>query len=361
MITRKGIALAAMLLTLSLSAPLMAQRTGGGGGQRGGPVDYSPKPKSQAELDAYQALVKDPNPATKLSGADAFLTTYPNTDLVGFVQRLRIDALMRLGKPKDAISAAETGLAFETKFLENLIKKADDQAEAAKDPKNKNAKVDKNAPPQQIIDKNSEAFKKFGSDTENDLMVYYQALMAGYQQLNDAAKVIEWGEKAVMQKPDDLGTLLTLSTAMARPPADQAKAEEYGKQAVAQLDIFLATPMGSQLAPAQKADIVSGAHDTLGRIYINTKRFSDAEKEYTLAIKAKKDDGDAYYFLGYALAQQTPPRGEEAMDAFAKAVFLKGATAAQATDVLKQMYQNVHHDLVGLDDFIKAAGAKIGK
>jgi tetratricopeptide (TPR) repeat protein len=270
---------------------------------------------------------------------------------------------------KEAIAAAEVGLAFETKFLEDLIKKADDQAEAAKDAKGKNAKVDKNAPPQQIVDKNSDAFKKFAADTESDLMVYYQALMSCYQQLNDAPKAIEWGQKAVMEKPDDLMTLLTLSSVMAaRPPADPKQldqqmkdAEDYAKQALTQATALFSGPMGAQLSPVQKADLLSGAHETLGRVYINTKRFGDAEKEYGAAIAAKKDDGDAYYFLGFALAQEKPPRIEESMDAFAKSVFLKGATAPQATDVLKQMYQNLHHNLDGFDDFVKAAGAKIGK
>ncbi len=172
-----------------------------------------------------------------------------------------------------------------------------------------------------------------------------------------------------MQKPDDLLTLVTLSSVMAaRPPADpkaldeqMKQAEEYGKQALVQANAFLAGPMGSQISAAQKADLLSGAHETLGRVYYNTKKYGDSEKEYSAAIAAKKDDGEAYYFLGLAQAQQKPPKVEEAMDSFAKSAFLKGPSATGATDVLKQMYQNLHHNLDGLDDYIKAAEAKIGK
>ena len=49
------------------------------------------------------------------------------------------------------------------------------------------------------------------------------------------------------------------------------------------------------------------------------------------------------------------------MEALAKSVYLKGATGAQANDVLKQLYQNVKKSMDGYDDFVKAAGAKIGK
>jgi tetratricopeptide (TPR) repeat protein len=371
MMTRKGIAIAAMLLALAVSTPLMAQRPrNADAGQRGAPpVDYRPKASSAEEFTAFQALNTETNPTKKIELADTFLTTYPNSQLAGFVQRFRMQAFTMLGKYKEAVAAGEAGLALETKYLENMIAKADADAAAAKNV-DKNKKPDKNAPPPPPpVDKNSDAFKALVDDTEKAMMYYYQNIMTSYQSLNDASKTIEWAQKALGQNPDDLLTLLTLSSVMAaRPPADEKEmqkqmkeAEDHAKKALTQVNTLMGSPMAAQMKPEDKAGLQSSVHQTLGRIYFNEKKYSDAQKEYGAAIVAKKDDGDAYFYLGLALAQDKPPKVDDAMEALAKAVFLKGATAAQANDVLKQLYQNIKKSMDGYDDFVKAAGAKIGQ
>src|SRR5205823_3093139 len=110
-------------------------------------------------------------------------------------------------------------------------------------------------------------------------------------------KTIEWGEKALGQQPDDLLTLLTLSSVMAaRPPADEKElaaqmkiAEEHAKKAVTQVNALLASPMAAQLKADDKAGLQATAHQTLGRIYYNTKKYSESQREYGAAIVAKKD------------------------------------------------------------------------
>jgi hypothetical protein len=380
MITRKGIGLSAMLLTLVVS-PLMAQRPNprnGAAGQRGAPppVDYRPKASSAEEFAAFQALNAETNPANKVTLADQFLTTYPNSALAGFVQRFRMESFTRLGKYKEAVAAGEAGLALETKYLDDLIAKADAEAAAAKNaPKDK--KPDKNAPPPPPpIDKNSDAFKALVADTQKAMMYYYQNLMSNYQSLNDAPKTIEWAQKALSQQPDDLLTLLTLSSVMAARPSSDPKeldqemkeAEGHAKKALTQVMALINSPMAAQMRPEDKASLQSTAHQTLGRIYYNTKKYPEAQREYGAAIVAKKDEGDSYFYLGLALAQDKPPKVEDAMESLAKAVFLGGATKAQADDVLKQLYQNTQKAkgvpadklLDGYDQFIKDAGAKIG-
>jgi hypothetical protein len=49
------------------------------------------------------------------------------------------------------------------------------------------------------------------------------------------------------------------------------------------------------------------------------------------------------------------------MDALAKSVFLKGVAEASARDILKQLYVQKNKSENGLEDYIKAAGAKIGQ
>src|SRR5581483_1796170 len=116
MITRKGVAFAAMLLTLTISAPLMAQRRNANEGKAAsGPDAYAPKPASEAEFKAFQALQSETNPTNKIALADQFLTTYPNSQLNGFVQRFRMESYSKLGKFKESAAAGEAGLALETK------------------------------------------------------------------------------------------------------------------------------------------------------------------------------------------------------------------------------------------------------
>jgi tetratricopeptide (TPR) repeat protein len=372
MITRKGVAVSAMLLTLTLSGPLMAQRpprNANAGQQAAPPVDYSPRPQSQEEFMAFDAMNKEPNPANKITLADQFLTTYPNSNLAGFVQRFRMDAFTRMGKYKEAIAAGEQGLALETKYLENLIAKADAEAAAAKNaPKDDKKKDNKNAPPAPPpIDKESPAFKQLTDNTEKAMMYYYQNLMSNYQQINDAAKTIEWAQKALGQDPEDLLTLLTLSSVMAARPSQDAKemekqmkeAEEHGKKALAKINALLASPMAAQMRPEDKASLGSTAHQTLGRVYYNLKKYPESQREFGAAIVAKKDDPETYFYMGLALAQDKPPKVDAAMESLGKSVFLKGATEAQATEILKQMYQNVKKTMDGYDEFVKAAGAKI--
>src|SRR4051812_8835156 len=197
MTNRKGIALAAVLLTFVVYSPLMAQNRGGNprngdagrGGQRGGPapVDYRPKASSPEEFTAFQAINAEPSPANKVTLADQFLTTYPTSNLAGYVQRFRMDAFTRLGKYKEAVVAGEAGLNIEMKYLENMIAKADAEAAAAKNAPKDNKKVDKNAPPPPApIDKNSDAFKVLVEETNKAMLYYYQNLMSSYQSLNDA-------------------------------------------------------------------------------------------------------------------------------------------------------------------------------
>ena len=194
MINKNGIALAAMLLTLTITGPLMAQRRNGNDAQKpNGPDVYAPKPASAEEAKAFTALQNEANPTNKVALADTFLTTYPNSQLSGYVQRFRMESLGKMGKYKEAAAAGEAGLTLETKYFEGLIAKADEQKNAPKDKKSKNDK-DKN---EVIIDKNSDGFKAFADNTEKAMMYYYQNLMSDYQALNDAPKTIEWAKKAL--------------------------------------------------------------------------------------------------------------------------------------------------------------------
>jgi tetratricopeptide (TPR) repeat protein len=359
MTTRRGIGFVAFIAAIILSqsnleAGLQGRRNNQPEEQ--GP-SYLPSAENQQEFEAFQAVQKEAAPATRITLGDTFLTTYPNSQLAGFVNRFRMEAFSRLNRPRDAVAAGEAALAFETKYVDDMIARAD--ADAAQRNRPRNA-----APP---IDKNSAAFKTMIAEADKGKLYYYQTLMTSYQQLNDAPKSIEYGEKALAVDPQNLAALLTVSNVMAeRPPADEKaketqmkRAEELGKKAESGVTQLL-IGAGAQMAAAQKAGLQAGVHQTLGTIYLNQKKFSDAQKSLLTALTFEKDPV-TYLRLGLAYAQATPERVDEAMDAMAKSVFLKGVTEAQARDLLQKLYQARKRSLDGLDEYIQEAGSKINQ
>ena len=333
------------------------------------PPPVGPKAKSQEEATAFDAVRVDRNPNTRVTLADNFLTTYPASELTGYIQRFRMEALKAVNKHKEAIAAGEAALAFEIKFMEDLIKRADQEQAAAKAAAEANRNTrnrDRNAPPPPApLDKNSPEFQQFAQETERALMYYYQNLMDSYQQLNDALKTMEYAEKALGQDPEDLLTLLTLSSVMAeRPPATGAeqhnkRAEELGKMALQKVNAFLSSPAAANVPQEAKDGLSSQANSTMGLVYLNMKKWGDSQKAYIAAINAKKDDPVSYFRLGLSYAQDN--KIDLGMEALAKSVFLKGITEQQARDVLQQLYENKNKSLEGLDKFIADAGAKIGQ
>src|SRR5438552_11648885 len=112
------------------------------------------------------------------------------------------------------------------------------------------------------------------SQAEQRILGLQQAIIQAYQQLNDAAKMMEWGEKALGFKPDDLNTLMMLSNVMAERPAvkedekaaQMKRAEEFANQALAALPTFLASPDAANLPASAKAELTAQAHYTLGLV-----------------------------------------------------------------------------------------------
>jgi tetratricopeptide (TPR) repeat protein len=268
-----------------------------------------------------------------------------------------MESFARLNRPRDAAAAGEAALALETKYLADMNARADADAAQRNRPRD--------APPP--VDRNSAAFKTLVTEFDKGKLYYYQNLMNFYQQLNDSTKTIEWGDKALSVDPQNLAALLTVSNTMAeRPPADELsreahfkRAEELAKKGESGVNNLI-NGAGAQMAATQKAGLQAGVHQTLGAIYLAQKKYSDAQKSLLTALTFEKDPV-TYLRLGLAYAQATPERVDEAMDAMAKSVYLKGVTEAQARDLLQKLYQAKKRSLDGIEDFIQAAGQKINQ
>ena len=126
----KGSSLVAMVLAFSLCVPLFGQgrrnqQQQGSGEEQAQTTGVGPRAQSAPELNAFNAFQNEQNPAAKVTMGDTFLTTYPNSELTGFVQIFRMEALTRLGKFQDAIASGEAGLSFESRFMDDIAKRTE--------------------------------------------------------------------------------------------------------------------------------------------------------------------------------------------------------------------------------------------
>jgi tetratricopeptide (TPR) repeat protein len=286
------------------------------------------------------------------------------SDFVQYAQTFRLTGYSQMNKPKEAIAAAEQAIDATIKFGEKLVAKADEDAKLTDKDKEAIRKKDKNAA---FLDKSSPQFQTFMSQSEQRILAFYQTIIQSYQQLNDAAKMMEWGEKALGFKPDDVNTLMMLSNVMAeRPPTNEAekttqmkRAEEFASQALSGLPAFFSSPDAANLPATAKAELTAQAHYTMGLIYLHQKKLGPSQQEFLTAIQSKPNDPITYYRLGIAYVQDM--KNDQAMEALGKSVFLKGVSEAGARDILKQLWVNKNKSEQGLEDYIKSAGAKIGQ
>src|SRR5262249_21641111 len=159
----------------------------------------------------------------------------------------------------------------------------------------------------------------------------------------DNGKAADFAAKALAIKHDDLFTMLTLAQTLPDPD----RAEEVARKAVDQVTALVSSPTGAAMPAAQKADLLSSVHSTLGRLYLNQKRYADSQKSYLAAIAARNDDPGLYFGLGIAFTKQSPPKFTEAMDAFAKSIYLKGPAEQQARQYLEIVYLQEKKSLEG--------------
>ncbi len=369
MITRKGPAILAMVIafTAGVAALPAAQRRNA---QQQRPEQQAqqqgvgPQAASKDEFEGFVALQSEQDPAKKASLGDAFVAKYPNSEFLSFAHQFRLGAYSQTGKLKESIAAAEQAIEATIKLGEKLVARAENDAKLTDKDKENARKKDKNIV---FLDKNSPQFQTFMAQSEQRILAFYQSIIQLYQQLNEASKVIEYGEKALGFKPDDFSTLMMVSNVMAeRPPASDAertkhmqRAEELANQALTEFPKFMSSPDASRFTPEQKAELTAQLHYTLGLVYLHQRKLGPSQTEFLTALKSKANDPVAYFRLGIAYVQDM--KNDQAMDALAKSVFLKGISEANARDVLKQLYVLKNKSETGLDDYIKAAGAKIGQ
>ncbi len=160
-----------------------------------------------------------------------------------------------------------------------------------------------------------------------------------YQQKGDVDKTVEYSDKSLQLKPDNLMSLLTLCTIMPPPQylksheIDKEKqlsnAEDYAKKALQLIDqVPRQANETDEQYTKRKANYASGAHASLGMIHLERSQLSlagpdkdelaKAESEYKLAIEtAERPDARDYYRRGETYAMEG--KIDEGIEAFSKA------------------------------------------
>lgn len=159
-----------------------------------------------------------------------------------------------------------------------------------------------------------------------------------YRQMNNYAKAIEYGERAVVLNPQDPLGMILVADALAEGSSPNApdfeeklaRGERYARQALELLPEFLSKlPPPPSLTPeqmeVQKKLAEAQPHATLGYIHLLRKENAEAEQELVKAIELAAAQPNQMDYLRLGRAYYLQDKYEEAIATFRKAVAMGGA------------------------------------
>ncbi len=183
-------------------------------------------------------------------------------------------------------------------------------------------------------------------------LAYYMA--KAYKDLQDDAKYLQWGEKAVALLPDNHELLLDLSKSYARMNK-QALATKYAKQSIKVLTT-VAKPEGTEERVWREYvnNGLASSYAIVGNVAYEQKDYTTAISNLESSLKYYKRNGLAYYYLGMSYWQQN--KVDMAMLDLAKAYLLGGPSAGAAKQYLDNLYKSTHQQtLAGQERVINKA------
>jgi len=186
---------------------------------------------------------------------------------------------------------------------------------------------------------------------KSPLLTYVYALEASaYQQKNDAANVVKYGEKSLDLDSNNLISLLMVSSVLPQPQmlnnvsdAEKEKrlntAADYAQKALTEINQLPKQPKETDAAYQKRKDqIAAGAYASLGMVHLERSRMAlegldqgelaKAEENYKTAISKSDTPNPAdYYRLGEVYAGEN--KLADAINAFTKAGQLAQGTIIQ--------------------------------
>jgi len=175
--------------------------------------------------------------------------------------------------------------------------------------------------------------------------VYFFGAYAA-QQKGDVMKVVDFGEKSLKAKDDNMRTLVLMASILPTPQVAQG-ADVEKRLAEAETDANKVLQMVPQLPkPANQTDdqfqqaktaVTAEAHAALGMVHLqrasqgltgpDAAELSKSEKEYQMAVSAPNPNAEDYFRLGEAYAMDN--KTDQAIEAFTKASQLSQGTPLQ--------------------------------
>ncbi len=181
-------------------------------------------------------------------------------------------------------------------------------------------------------DKILELGKKFATDypTSQLLSIVYTKMVNAYRQKNDAAKAVEYGEKALELDPKNAVALAytahTLPQRMTGSGMEQAqklaRSQKLAEQGLVEVhNLVNITQAPEEEFQEQKAILSSMCHSALGMVYLMKNQLEKAQEEYRLAVETVKDPDPADY-IRLGSAYQGRRKYDEAVAAYENAAKL---------------------------------------
>src|SRR5438105_9554347 len=231
----------------------------------------------------------------------------------------------------------------------------------------------------------------------------YTYAMAAAQSTNNAAKIVEFGDKVLATDPANLNAQLLVATtipqAMPQDRAANEKAADLATKALAGGAQYFSQAKPANMTDVQwrqaRAEYDEQLHSALGMIQVNRKDYAKAATEYAIVTKSNPKDSVAHFYIGFAYQNQTADASkalveaikafdaariakapqpdideldgkrqtlqddlqkkmDNAIDEFAVSVAIGGPLEKQARTALESLYMTKHNSLDGLDQLIQS-------
>jgi tetratricopeptide (TPR) repeat protein len=356
----------------------------------------TPLVQSEAELEAFRAIQVAGRAAERQTLIAEFLVSFPSSELRYLVLRTRWLVLMEIrADPESVIRAAEEGMAAARAFLAPRLELAAAGGDAGYlladfELRNLEAGYYRSmagaagelgdpartaAYTADAIDAAESAWRGFqtlavpGSDEyvrqfetyQRNRLGLFQNAMVVFRDAGRFGEAAVYGDHALAADPENLFTLLALSSLMARalPEAESdrgrflGRALNYATRALERIGSAIEPVDG--IGAEETARLEGAARATLGLVYYHLGDLEASRGELIRAVDAAPEDADAWYRLGLVYAR-TEESGA-ALSALSRAVYL-GIADPDVRSSLEAIYQVVHGSLDGLDQFIDEEGRR---
>ncbi len=187
--------------------------------------------------------------------------------------------------------------------------------------------------------------------------IIYDYYMRLYLQLEDRAKVLEYGEKSLALSPDNVGVLVLMTNAYLFQPIDLQSATSEAQKVVAAADVLDSKPKPADMTDEawanQKTQWKTVAYSTRGLVELQQdatldSAVADLEKAQTFS----PTDGVVQYRLGIAYWKEK--RIDDALAALAKSAAFPSGVQTQASQLLESYYKAAHNGSTdGLKELIE--------